>query len=59
MGSYFGLAIFWACKNGEGEVGGGRVADFVAFDCTCEEKAAHDYVGYAMQEVSKTASKGA
>jgi hypothetical protein len=39
--------------------GGGRAADFVAFDCMSQEKAAHGHVAYAVQEVSKTASKGA
>jgi hypothetical protein len=28
------------------------------FDCTSQEKAAHGHVTYAVQEVSKTASKG-
>src|SRR5271154_2925658 len=36
-----------------------RAADFVAFDCTSQEKAAHGHVVYALREVSKTASKGA
>jgi hypothetical protein len=31
----------------------------VAFDCTSQEKAAHGHVVYAVQEMSKTASKGA
>jgi hypothetical protein len=34
-------------------------ADFVAFDCTSQEKAAHGHVAYAVQEASKAASKGA
>jgi hypothetical protein len=43
-----------------GHYQGGRAADFiVAFDCTSQEKAAHGHVVYAVQEVSKTASKGA
>ena len=29
------------------------------FDCTSQEKAVHGHVVYVMQEVSKTASKGA
>jgi hypothetical protein len=33
-------------------------ADFVAFDCASQEKAAHSHVIYAVQEVSKPASKG-
>ena len=39
--------------------GGGRATDFIAFDCTSQEKAAYSRVVCAMQEVSKTASKGA
>ena len=35
------------------------VKERVAFDCTSQEKAAHGHVVYAVQEVSKTASKGA
>ena len=38
---------------------GKRAADFVAFDCTCQAKAAHGHVVHRLQEVSKTASKGA
>ena len=40
-------------------MGGGGAADFVAFDCTCQAKAAHGHVVHGVQEVSKTASKGA
>jgi hypothetical protein len=58
VGSHFGLAIFWA-KVVKERVGRGRAADFVAFDCASQEKAAHGHVVYAVQEVSKTASKGA
>jgi hypothetical protein len=36
-----------------------RAADFVAFDRASQEKAAHGQVAYAVQEVSKTASKRA
>jgi hypothetical protein len=36
--------------------GGERAADFVAFDCTCQAKAAHGHVVHGVQEVSKTAS---
>jgi hypothetical protein len=36
-----------------------RAADFVAFDCTCQAKAAHGHVVHGVQEVSKTALKGA
>ena len=32
-------------------VGGGRGAEFVAFDCTSQEKAAHSHVVRALQEV--------
>ena len=39
-------------------MGGRRAADFVAFDCKSQEKAAHGHVVYAVQVVSKTASKG-
>jgi hypothetical protein len=31
-------------------VGGGREAEFVAFDCTSQEKAAHGHVVYTVQE---------
>src|SRR5271163_440880 len=50
-GAIFGLAIFWACKSGEREGGRGRAANFVAFDCTSQEKAAHGHVVHAVQEV--------
>jgi hypothetical protein len=40
-------------------VGGRRAVDFVAFDCTSQEKAAHSHVVYAVQEVPKTALKDA
>ena len=39
-------------------MGGRSAADFVAFDCKSQEKAAHGHVVYAVQVVSKTASKG-
>ena len=45
------LAIFWACK-------GGRAADFVAFDCMSQEKAAHGHVVYAVQEGVKNSVNG-
>jgi hypothetical protein len=38
--------------------GGGQQISW-AFDCTSQEKAAHGHVVYVVQEVSKTASKGA
>ena len=48
-----GLRYFGPPKNGEREA-----ADFVPFDCTSQEKAAHGHVVCAVQEVSETASKG-
>jgi len=39
--------------------GGGRGADFVAFDCTSQDTTAHGYMVDGVQEASKTASKGA
>jgi hypothetical protein len=52
-------AHFGPAKVVKERVGEGRAADFVAFDCTSQEKAAHGHVAYAVQEVSKTVSKGA
>ena len=51
-------AHFGPAKVVKEKVGEGRAADFVAFDCTSQEKAAHGHVAYAVQEASKTASKG-
>jgi hypothetical protein len=55
-------AILGPAKSGErkdGLWGEERAADFVAFDRTSREKAAHGHVAYAVQEVSKRASKRA
>ena len=46
MGTHFGPA-----KVVKERVGGGRGAEFVAFDCTSQEKAAHGHVVHAVQEV--------
>jgi hypothetical protein len=61
---------FWACdilgpaKSGEREgglLGGGGRGQQISWHLTAraKEKAAHGHVAYAVQEVSKTASKGA
>jgi hypothetical protein len=54
-----GSRYFGPAKVVKERVGWGRAADFVAFDCTCQEKLAYGHVAYAVQEVSKTASKEA
>jgi hypothetical protein len=46
-----GLRYFGPAKVVKERVGRGRAADFVAFDCTSKEKAAHGHVVYTVQEV--------
>jgi hypothetical protein len=45
------LRYFGPIKVVKERVGSRRAADFVAFDCTSQEKAAHGHVVYAVQEV--------
>jgi hypothetical protein len=49
MHTWVGVAAAYAARNDQ---------DLLAFDCTSQEKAAHGHVVYAVQDVSKTASKG-
>ena len=48
---FWALRYFGPAKVVKERMVGRRAAEFVAFDCTSQEKAAHGHMFYAVQEV--------